>query len=127
MKFEAKLHLALAIIILLIIISLIVVFHYAFPNLAITGLASKESNQKNPDSIKIATFAVCDEIGNQTFCKDKIFASCNKTPIEVNSTEFYCDGKRYKISNLTLGEAYMPEDWQDARNNSFVTAWAISE
>jgi hypothetical protein len=95
---------------------------------AISGLATlnQEDNSSNIPNVKIATFAVCNQTDNQNICKDKIFASCNGTLIEVNGSEFYCLGKRYGVNNASLGETIQLENWTDDREKSIITGWASS-
>jgi hypothetical protein len=112
----------LALMITLAVIVLTAALYLALPTL--TGNIAKEANA---DEIKVGTFAVCGEKEGQTFCKDRIFASCNHEPLEVNGTIFYCNGKQYNTSNLQLGETYQLENWTDPRQKDFITAWASSE
>ena len=105
------------IILLLVVISLITI-----PKL--TGFTANEENQSTWP--KLATFAVCEQEGEYTYCKDKLFASCNKKPIEINDSYFYCNGKRYEVNNASLGETYL-SNWTDKRAKNLITAWAISD
>lgn len=79
---------------------------------------------KENNSIKIATFAVCEREENFTHCKDKLYANCNGTPIEIKENLFFCNGKEYNVENTNLGEAYLPLSWEDPRPANFITAWA---
>jgi len=90
----------------------------------ITSFISSEENNSN--NTKVATFAVCEEKGEYTYCKDKVFASCNKTLIEINDSYFYCNGERHEVGNITLGETYL-KNFTDRRQKGFITAWAIAD
>ena len=103
------------------LLALAVVMYIIFPTLTGKSIAEDKTD------VKTATFAVCEQEGEYVHCKDKIFASCNNTPIELNDTIFYCDGKKYNVSNMPLGEAYHLENWTDPRARNFITAWALSE
>ena len=105
----------------LVLLALAVVLHMVFPTL--TG----KSIAENKVDVKTATFAICEQEGEYIHCNDKIFASCNGTAIELNDTIFYCDGKKYNVSNMPLGEIYHIENWTDPRARNFITAWALSE
>ncbi len=108
--------------ILSITIVLTVIAYLAIPTL--TAFASKENNSTNEDSVKLATFAICESKEGYTFCKDKLFASCNQVPLEINDSIFYCNGKKHNASNLPLGETYHVQNWTDPRSRDFITAWA---
>lgn len=103
------------------LLALAVVLYLIFP--ALTGKSISEQNS----NVKTATFAICEQEGEYTHCKDKIFASCNQVPMELNDTVFYCDGMKYNVSNMPLGETYHLENWTDPRARNFITAWALSE
>ena len=102
------------------ILVLAVLFLLSAPEL--TGFAVQDSASQ--EKIKIATFAVCEEKENYTFCKDKLYASCNREAIEVVNGTFDCNGKIYNASELNLGEAYHPKNWTDPRQENSITAWA---
>ena len=90
-----------------------------------TGFASKVNNPKT--NIKTATFAICEQNESYTLCKDKIFASCNGSLIEVKGTSFICENVQYEIENISLGESYKSKSWEDTRQKDFLTSWAISD
>ena len=109
-----------------VIIQVLIIFLVAGSLLILprmTGFASKEINQSNEP--KTATFAVCEQKGEYSYCKDKIFASCNKEAIEINDSYFYCNGKRYEINNTPLGETYINNE-TDKREQNLITTWATS-
>lgn len=115
---------ALILLVFFILIITAVIVAALFPG--ITGLTTKETGNES-SSVKMGTFAVCEKKDNLTYCQDKVFASCNKTPVEINSSSFECNGKIYDIANTTLGEAYHPINWTDPRSEDCITAWAIAE
>lgn len=106
----------------LIAVALTITAYFTIP--ALTAFVSKEDNSTSEDYVKLGTFAVCENKEGYTFCKDKIFASCNKAPVELNDSIFYCNGKKYNASNLPLGETYHVQNWTDPRSRDFITAWA---
>ena len=115
---------ALILLVLFVLIITAVIVAALFPN--ITGLITKETENES-SSVKMGTFAVCGEKDNLTHCQDRIFASCNKTPVEINSSSFECNGEIYNIANTTLGEAYHPKNWTDPRSKDYITTWAIAK
>jgi len=110
----------LAILAIALVISIIA--YFVIPTF--TLYASKENNSINEDSVKLGTFAVCEDKEGYTFCKDKLFASCNGVLLELNDSIFYCNGNKYNASNLPLGETYHVQNWTDPRSKDFITAWA---
>jgi hypothetical protein len=112
----------MAVIVILSVFLVGAVLFLALPT--ITSFISSEENGSN--NAKIATFAVCEQIGNYTYCKDKVFASCNKTLIEINDSYFYCNGVRHEVGNITLGETYL-KNFTEKRQKGFITAWAIAD
>ncbi len=93
---------------------------------SLTGAAT-QSDSALPGNIKIGTFAVCEQKDSSTFCEDRVFASCNRVPIEVKNGVFECNDSTYDIGDSTLGNAYMQEGWADPRPSNAITAWAASE
>lgn len=89
-----------------------------------TGFFAKSSN--NLDNVKLATFAVCEHEEERSYCKDKLFASCNGTLIEINDTYFNCNGERYEVGNISLGETYL-NNITDTREDGYINGWATSE
>ena len=79
-----------------------------------------------PIKVKLATFAVCEQKEGYTYCKDKVFASCDSALIEINNSFFYCNGTRYEVGNISLGEAYL-NNFTDSRRKDSITGWAASE
>ena len=80
--------------------------------------------QDNPsESVKTATFAVCEQEGEYTKCQDKIFASCNGTLVEIKNSKFICQNKEYTIENKALGETYLT-NWTDSRDKNSIEDWA---
>jgi len=94
--------------------------------LVLTKFTGFVVEKDNPYKIKIATFAVCEGQDEYTHCEDKIFASCNKSLTEINDNSVYCDGIKYNISNITLGEAYL-KNWTDPREKDLINGWATSD
>lgn len=117
MKKTTKLLIASAFILL----AIAALIYLVFPEM--TSFVTFENSSQN---VKIGTFAVCENQGNYTYCKDKIFASCNGVLMEINDPIFYCEGKKYNASNITLGETYHTGDWNDPRSKDLLTAWASS-
>lgn len=106
-------------------ILLVITLVFAFFNQNITGLISQNPDENaNTSNVKIATFAICEPKDNYTYCRDKIYAACNGTPIEVIGDSFICEGKEYKVDSSNLGETYL-SNFSDSRSKDFITAWAI--
>ncbi len=113
-------------LIIIVLSAVLIVSVIFFASQTITSFATNSPAQDN-SSVKIATFAVCEKQENYTYCKDKLFASCNKALVEINGTSVHCNGKEYNVDNSSLGETYHPSNWEDPRPSNFITAWAASE
>lgn len=121
MKAKKKILIS-ALVLIFIVLAMIFTVSYK----GITGLSTEGSETSNDSNVKIATFAVCEPQGELTYCRDKIYASCNKTLIEVNGSSFICDWKEYKVGNDSLGETYI-KNFTDPRAADSITAWAIAD
>ena len=109
-------------VIAVVLLSILLAAAVLFVNLPkLTGDISQE-----PIKVKLATFAVCEQKEGYAHCKDKLFASCNNSLIELNNSFFYCNGTRYEVGNISLGEAYL-NNFTDAGRKELITGWAISE
>ena len=112
-------------ILIIFLAILLVALALCITSLNITGFASKDKRQS--DNTKVATFAICEQTDNYIFCKDRLFASCNKTPLEIEEITFYCNNEEYNITKFPSGKVYHDKNWEDPREKDFLTIWAISE
>lgn len=114
--------------IVLIIVLFLPLFNLVFKP-TITGFAVNTKNNKADEnqSFKIATFASCEKEEGYTYCRDKLYASCNGQLIEVNSSEIKCNGKTHYINSITLGETYkLADENVSIKSQDDLTAWAVS-
>lgn len=79
------------------------------------------------NDFKVGVFAICEEKEDYIYCKDKVFASCNKNLVYVKENFVTCNEQIYKIKEMNLNEEKYPKGWEDPRQKNFLQLWAIKE